>query len=150
MGVKNVFIEKYLNFYLPSNFLGCYSCDMLNNIFLKNKECIVVNTAPSHEKVGHFITIQKEGNSLIYFDPLNLSLNHFVQTFIDSQKAFFLDTDQQIQSFSSKKCAHFCIAFLLSQKFVDFNDFFCYFDKSNFEKNDKIVDKLLFLIKNHW
>ena len=148
-GVTNFYVEQVLSNQIRK-FRGCFSIDFLDDVFLRNGESVVVNLAHSSIPVGHFVAIKKEGNSLLYFDPLFLEFeDNDLEIFLKKHECNIFKNNIQVQSFESKKCGIFCIAFLLAMEYISFKEFLNFYDEINLSKNDDISDRIKNVIISH-
>ncbi len=109
--------------------------------------CMIINTARSFEKYGHFVALSKKKNSLSIFDPLALGIEdnnimQYVRKF--PFKINNLNTNA-IQHPQSIFCGYMCLLFLILSHYnvCGINRFYSYFIHPPSLENDDITTKLL-------
>ena len=111
LGLYNEYINKYLS-QLPIHFDGCFSIDLIpNEIFKRKNFILVINTANSTQKVGHFVTLIRKENMCILFDPL--AINMYRDYFSFKCGLFLHYLTHPIQSPLSNYCGYYAILFVM-------------------------------------
>lgn len=135
----NVHTKKY--------FKGVFPLDRIPK-FIKNKPALlVVNTDKSNKPGSHWVAIYLplKGNAE-YFDSYGIKPMHdeFIQFFKRQKFVKVLYNNIQLQNYFSTVCGEYCCVFLLQRtKNKTLENFIkTYFNKKNFEDNDKIVETL--------
>lgn len=136
-------ILKILNCF--PNFLGCFSQDSIDNLFLQSLPCIfLVNIDSSKEPGSHWIVIAIFEQTLEIFDPLGFKFYNWRK--IPCQLLRFLHSEStskklliapQIQSLSSTCCALFCIYFVFHRYKYSFRQILSHFSLPS--KNDNLL-----------
>lgn len=136
---SNIHTKKY--------FKGVFSLDRIPK-FIKNKPALlVVNIDKSNKPGSHWVAIYLplKGNAE-YFDSYGIKPMHdeFIKFFKRQKFVKILYNKIQLQNYFSTVCGQYCCVFLLqrTKKKTLENFIKTYFNKQNFEVNDKIVETL--------
>ena len=129
----NLKIDKILQY--DKNYIKTYSKD--NVPILKNNQSTIVNLQDSDQKGSHWISYNKIGNEIFYFDSYTIPfIPNVIKNSYPNHK--FICNIYRVQSLDSVQCARFCILFVKSniKNENDYNNFLLKFEKNNSLKND--------------
>lgn len=102
------------------NFVGVFSCDNIPYIPFGK---LVINTQPMNLPGQHWIAILITHFKIIYFDPLNLPINHFIHNYIISCNKTIVNLNFASQNIYSSTCGLHVIYFI-QHDYVKYNDYF--------------------------
>ena len=133
------------------NFLGTFSSDKLGTLVIVSYPCfLVVNTAPSSKKFGHWLAIRIDKSTLEIFDSLggdpdkwgksSKKLVEFLH-FYGQRKNIFVSPI--LQNHFSQLCGYFAVYFVLARKYLDFSQILSPFSTDLFLNDTIICDLLL-------
>lgn len=136
---SNVHTKKY--------FKGVFSLDRIPNVIKNKPALLVVNTDKSNKPGSHWIAIYLSlKGKAEYFDSYGIKPMHdeFIKFFKKQKLAKIIYNKIQLQNYFSTVCGQYCCVFLLQRsKNKTLENFIkTYFNKRNFEDNDKIVETL--------
>lgn len=138
--------EEILNvFRKERRFLGVHACNEIVSVKLRPDSGIIFNTSPRGVSDGHWISIYKSKNNVVYFiDPLHLDFmlrEQYVTSFLKYNNIYLVKTlCFPVQPINSNLCGLYCIYFLKGFfNDVCFNKMVNIFDTKNLHVNDFIV-----------
>lgn len=137
--------DEIRSLFLHENkFKGCYALDEVQEIILHKNEGIIMNTAPRHINVGHWIAFYRcRNNNFYYIDSLALPeflLNPYIKHFLFCNKVSFINMlNHAIQSMTSSMCGLYASYFLHLFKGISFCQIVNNFDVINLYVNDYIL-----------
>jgi len=144
VGISNRFIVAFLR-KAKANFMGVFPINKCPIIALKKKRkaTLIINTSPSYLEFGHFVTVLKIRDKIMYIDPL--CLNQYVpllQTLF-ALPVFYLVNP--IQSINSDYCGFYSILFVLHQTYTPtlHLDFIVSNQQVELRTNDKLCIKYI-------
>ena len=136
-------ILKILNCF--PNFLGCFSQDSIDKLFLQNLPCIfLVNIDSRGEPGSHWIVVGLFEKTIEIFDPLGFKFYNWQK--IPCQLLKFIHTESlakqlliapQVQPLSSNLCAFYCIYFVYHRYKLSFREIISRFSLPS--KNDNLL-----------
>jgi hypothetical protein len=145
MAISNIFIMNVLR--NEKNFLGVYSSNELENIFLNEEQNgIIINLSDKYDVGSHFIAVYRKADSLIYFDSLALNiLTEDICRFLKKHNSIIKFYNYRIQPLYSDLCGYYCISFILAMKNMSINMFYKQFYLKNNAicTNDVLVLQLI-------
>lgn len=143
-GMTNRDVEKIGKKCLK-NFKGVFPSDSKPNIKRNIKTfSVIFNLSPHNEEGSHFVAVQKNNNSIYYFDSFGQPCkNKKIKKFLATFSTIIIYNNLTIQAPKSIFCSFFCLGFLLAwQKGLSFKQFLIKF-KKNLQKNDKIIENFV-------
>ena len=127
------------------NFLGCFSQDSVDSLFLQSLPCtFLVNVDSQKDPGSHWLAVAIFENSIEVFDPLGFKFYHwksvpcqllkFIQSESLSKKLLIAP---QVQTVSSHLCAFYCIFFVFHRHKMSFRRIISRFSLPS--KNDHLL-----------
>ena len=136
-------ILKILNCF--PNFLGCFSQDSIDSLFLQSVPCLFLVNVDSHQEPGsHWMVVGLFEKTIEIFDPLGFKFYNWKS--VPCQLLKFIHTESlarklliapQVQPLSSSLCAFYCIYFVFHRYKLSFRQVLSRFSLPN--KNDRLL-----------
>ena len=136
-------IKKFLA--KEKHFMGCYPCDKLPTFPKKLPRSLIVNTDSVQRPGDHWVALVFTEKECFYFDSFGVGILEIdIWRYVQNKYTSFIHSVVEIQSIKSKKCAEFCIGFVLYVKSI--KSYENYIKKFHFEKpmlNDLEITRCL-------
>lgn len=125
--------------FTASIFAGVYARDTLPFI---DSGCCIFNTAPSHEKHGHWIALFITKNSVEYFDSYGGKPSILIKKIM--RKKNWKHNPFTLQSPLSAVCGQYCVYYLYHRaRGQSMRKILSVFDPSDVDENDETVHKFV-------
>ena len=106
-GIRNQTIGDFFSLRLGKRFRGVVSSDLLRGLIRPDDTnfSVIVNLADSTQELGHFVSLNRRGNRLLYFDPIGIKcFVPDVLEFLESTRAKIRYNTHRFQNFTSQFC----------------------------------------------
>lgn len=129
----------------------CLPSDFLHDIPNETNTVIIVNSATSDVKNGHWLCIYPQKECTEFFDPLGFSYTLYtpdIKKFLEDRRVRIVQNSKQVQDYSTKSCGfHAILYFIFRCRGYSFKEFLhIYSDLPVY--NDFLVENILTYMYN--
>lgn len=144
IGLRSDYLSE-LSKYCLTDFVEVIPYDYFKNYKLKPKNQFILNLSHSSSGGSHYIAIVIQKDCSTYFDSFGMSCENLeITKHLKKRKKPIINSNIQIQDFSSIFCGYFCLAYLIyDQNQYELEKFISMFDEKNLLQNDKKCIKII-------
>ena len=112
--LKYIFEKHKLKNEKKHSYLGVFTIKSFNNLNLTNikNACLILFIDYINEKLGHFVSIFKINNKLIWVDSYGKSVSFYKKNITNKYISFTYYLSKKIQSNISTSCGAYCVFFI--------------------------------------